>query len=253
MSMTASLYEGDMDSAYKILPHVCLVLLFTLKKPDVINIVVSALGFLYVVSCGSRGAMLCMLIFIAVYLATFKEYKRPWIAYGVLTALVVFIYNSIEAAISVLSEFANKIGMSTRIFAKLANGEFLQSSGRDTIRETLLKAIAEKPLLGYGIGGDHALAGSYAHNIVIEFWVSFGVLIGTVLLLWLLFIIIDALRKVANEDEKGLILVFVCSCLMKLFLSGTYLGETYFFFMIGLCVGVTRRYRRARNNRVMDM
>lgn len=253
MSTVASLYEGNMDAAYKILPHICLVLLFTLKKPNIINVITSVLGFLYVVSSGTRGAMLCMLVFIALYLAIFKEYKRPWLAYSMLAVVVAFILKMFDVIVSFLENFANNIGMSIRIFDKLANGDFFKSSGRNEIQDTLLKAISQKPFGGYGIGGDHTIAGSYAHNIIIEFWVSFGVVLGTALLLWLMFIILNAFKKTLYENEKGLILVLVCACFMKLFLSGTYLDETYFFFMIGICMGVIRRYKRAKYHDIVGV
>ena len=85
------------------------------------------------------------------------------------------------------------------------------------------------------------IIGIYAHNLLIELWVEFGLIIGTVLLLSLVITLWRAYINSNSEVEKGIIITMLCASFFKMFLSGSYIDEGPIFLLIGLCVGVIRK------------
>ena len=248
MDEIASLYEGSMDQAYKLLPHCCLVAFYAIKRTNIINVVLTIIGGIYLLMLGTRGAALLYLILIALLLIMGNRSK--WFiarTVAVSGGIALFISSSwYESAILWFYQKAQQFGLSVRIFDKLLSGSASQSSGRDVIREKLFAAIRENPFFGHGLCSDRIIANSYAHNVAIELWVEFGVVIGSILLLACILILLKGYLSSATDEMKGLVLVLIFSCFLKLFLSGSYLDERLLFFLLGLCVANIRRKRNVQ-------
>ncbi len=241
-----NMINGAMNASYEMLPHVCLVIVTALAKANVVNIVVSVLGVVITFAFGTRGPIFCILFLVLTYLVVFKKvYKRVWL-FSLLTIVILSIVFFYEEIIVMLLGTVERMGMSTRIFDRLLNGTLIESSGRDLIRATLFEAIGDN-LFGYGIAGDRAIVGTYAHNILIELWVSFGVFIGSALFIVPIFfatkLLLQKSKNVAVED--GFILALISACYIKLFLSGTYLTEMFLFLLIGVIVAEYKQNNKA--------
>lgn len=65
MDAVVSQYQGDMDLAYNLLPHCCLVAFYARKKTNIFNIALTIFGAFYLLMLGTRGAALILLINIA--------------------------------------------------------------------------------------------------------------------------------------------------------------------------------------------
>lgn len=241
MSGVASVYQGDMDLAYRLLPHVCMVMLYAMKKTNAINVISAIVGFFFVVICGTRGAMVIMIVFGVLYFVFLKTHKNPLATYSLLGGAGILAFVNMDHIFPWLYRITRRLGMSVRIFEKITNGIFWESKGRDVIRTQMIAAIQEKPILGYGIGADYTLCGSYAHNIALEFWISFGVVLGTIFLIAIAATVVRGFCSESNKLQKSFLLLMGCTVLLRLMVSGTYLDETCFFFLIGLCVGAVRR------------
>ena len=146
-----------------------------------------------------------------------------------------------DAVILWMYKNAQKFGLSIRIFDKLLSGTQLGSSGRDHLTEQLLVSIREHSLLGTGLCSDRMIIGIYAHNLLIELWVEFGLIIGTVLLLALVITLWRGYINSSSKVEKGMIITMLCASFFKMFLSGSYIDEGPLFLLVGLCVGVIRK------------
>lgn len=248
MSDAVSKYVGDMDHAYKVLPHCCLIAYYAVKRTNILNLVCVAIGCFYLLTLGTRGAALLYLVLIALLVIMGKNSKGTAVRTMILSGaaggfLVSPWYN---AAILWMYEKAQEFGLSVRIFDKLLEGEVAISGGRDIIRETLIYAIKENPFFGYGVCSDRVLAGNYAHNIALELWVEFGVFFGTAILIAVIIILFRGYKATKEEGKKGLILVLIFSSFFKLFLSGSYLDEKLLLFLLGLCVCGIRQEKRER-------
>lgn len=226
---------GDMDSSYKLLPHVCVLIAAALSKKDLLNISVSVVGIFTIISFGTRGPILCMLVLVICYMIFFEKiHKHIWFFCTVLLLVLCIIFFYDEFVQLILS-LIQKMGMSTRIFDMLLAGDIMESSGRNVIQARLLEAVSDN-WFGYGIAGDRAIVGAYAHNILVEFLVSYGLILGTALfVIPLLYTVVLLVRKIKNHQiEDTYILALISACYIKLFLSGTYLTESLLYLLIGV-------------------
>ncbi len=236
MTDIVSKYAGDMDAAYKILPHICMVIYGMINKPNLANIATFLVGFVLLFSLGCRGAFGCMLAFFIIMLLWFKKYKHPALTYTVfLTAgslIIVFFYRIVD----ILGQIAANLGLSIRIFEKITSGEIFASSSRDTILEQVWSKIVESPMLGNGIGADrNIILNGYAHNIIYEFWLNFGIPLGSILLITVILMIFRAYFATKTNNEKVFLVIMVFCGFVHLFMSGSYLTSANFFLLLGLC------------------
>ena len=246
MSDAVSKYVGDMDHAYKLLPHCCLIAYYAVKRTNILNLVCVVVGGFYLLMLGTRGAALLYLVLIALLFIMGRTSKgavaRIVVIFGAVGGFVVSPWY--DAAILWMYQKAQQFGLSVRIFDKLIAGEVALSGGRDTIRETLLYSIKENPFFGNGLCSDRVLAGNYAHNIALELWVEFGVILGTAILIAVIVVLFRGYKATKEEGEKGLILALIFASFFKLFLSGSYLDERLLLLLLGLCVCSIRQVKR---------
>ena len=238
-----SKYHGNMDLAYHLLPHCCLIAYYAKKKPNILNIAFTIFGAFYLMLLGTRGAALIMLLCIAWTLVLDQNSKKVLARIVVLCgAVAAFIISPLyETFILWMYKTAQDLGLSIRIFDKLLSVGQMDSSGRDVLAETLVASVKEHPFWGTGLCSDRTMVGVYAHNIALELWVEFGVIIGTIILVALIVICLRGYLRSTSSAEKGLIIVLICSSFFKLFMSGSFMDERWFFALIGLCVGAIRK------------
>lgn len=249
MTDIQSMYEGDMWSAYNLLPHVCVVSLAMLKKPNIINIVISVMGIIMIASLGSRGPLLCSVVAIAVYLLFFKKHKKRFLAYFIIIAVATVIIMKLDDIMQFLYDLSQEAGLSIRVFEKFFEGSFSDSSTRDAIAKRLYDRIAEKPAFGYGIFADRVAVGTYAHNIAIELWHSFGVVFGTMILGGITIVLLRAATVVKKVEQYALLFIpLLFAGFIKLFLSNSFLEEIYLYWLLGIAVNFIR-YSKKTNNK----
>lgn len=235
---------GDMNSSYQLLPHVCMVLVNALNKRNFINIFVSVLGIFSILAYGSRGPVLCIGTLVISYMFLFKKiHKHPFV-FSVTMIFIIAVVFWYEAIVVFLLELIGRVGLSTRILDMLLAGNIMDESGRDVIQRQLLEAISEN-WFGYGIAGDRAIAGSYSHNLLIELWVSYGVIPGTIMFVGLAFFLIKSLILRGEEHAEVVIIstVLFSSTVVKLFVSSSYLQEPLLFLLFGMIVAENKNRR----------
>lgn len=233
-----------MDQAYSLLPHICLVFYYFTRDKKIYDLLLSLLGAITLLFFGTRGpVLLCILFFIVCLLCFFgKTILQKVIAVMICSAIGTLVYYLSDRAVEYLGKLAANLGFSTRIFDSLSAESFFISSGRDVITETVLDYISKKPLSGYGLAYDRLIVESYSHNLLFEWCLSFGVIIGGMLFLMLIIGIIKSLINYRGSNCSIILLCIVFSCgLGKLFFSSSFLIEPYFFLMIGLIISMKSR------------
>ncbi len=228
--------EYNMSASYKILQHVILILYVTLKSPKWWNVIISILGVFLILSYGTRGPLGCCILFIVGYLIFFKTFRHKGIVMIFLSGLVVVLLKFINEIMMGFQLLLLNMNMSTRIVDKFLNDELENSSGRDLIHSTLWNIMKEDNNIGgYGICGSWYYVGTYPHNIITDFFFTFGYILALLLLILLSYIIVKALAT-KDVNAKGFIFVLTCSSVVKLFFSGTFIQEPILFFLIGYCI-----------------
>ena len=245
-----TLGTGDMNSSYNLLPHACLVFYRMMQKPNGWNISAFTLSALLLFLLGSRGPVLCIVIFAAVVLFMGKNIKRPvmFLIIAFVALLAIFIEDFLYIVLGWAYDLAETFGLSTRVFDKYLSGDFAVSDTRIQIRNAVMHYLNENPIFGLGIYGDRRVAGGhYAHNILIEILGQYGYVLGSIALITIAVYVIRAyLFSRSSGDAVGvLVLMLLMGCNLKLMVSGSYLAEPFFFFLIGYCTAQLRRKKEA--------
>ncbi len=245
------LEEDNMYVAYNVLPSTMYLLYYAsikIRKKYWIVAIGSALTmFVY----GTRGPILCIIVYIAVYLLhrfskTTSKRKVLIILSGLCVLAFVLSYDDLFIKIaSVISNIFERIGFSTRIFDFFISGDVAVSKGRDYLTNQVIEAISKNLIFGYGFAGDQYLLGVYCHNLILEMCCHFGVVLGSLILISLAVLTISALIKSrGNKKVFFFVVMIACMIYVKLMLSNSYTLEPYFYFMVGIFVAVNRNFIR---------
>lgn len=244
MDEVESVYQGDMWGAYNVLPHVCVIAIGMLKKATIVNVTLSSMGIILITFLGSRGPLICVSLAVLVYLVLFKSFKRPVLSWGLIIATFLLVAINLENIILFLYDLADNAGLSVRVFEKFLEGSLSNPSSRNVLADKLSQMIAEKPFLGNGLFSDRVAIDTYAHNIAIELWLDFGIVLGTAILGGMLFILAKtSLLLKKHRDYALLFIPLLFSGFIKLFLSNSYLEEMYLFLLLGVAVNFARAHK----------
>ena len=245
-----SLRYDDMTYAYGLCLPICL-LLAQRSKYDLPFILI---GVFCLFSAGTRGPLVCVVV--AYILTSFVKAQTPVrflinLLIGVLLILSCFTGIFIEILKSILEIISNITDQPLRILDHLNAGELSDSSGRDYIAATIRDAISHRFFMGYGIGGDRYILGytrskdpslphseTYCHNIALELFISLGAILGTIVLLWILY---RFFKMFVSKDNnyRTIAIAFFSGQIVKLCFSSSLLNEPLLFVFLGMSIATT--------------
>ncbi len=209
------------------------------------SLIFFVLSLIVILVLGSRGAILCIIVFMGLKLLrpqTKGIHKKIVMNLGIFSAgLFIFVY--LNEIISYMYYSLLNYGIYSRTLSLFLHGKIGASSGRDRIFQRLIDAIMEKPLIGLGIGGDRfSVSGSsYAHNLFLELIVDFGVVIGLVVGLVICFIVIKNLI-IRDSRKYNFFIIWVAIGLVPLLVSGSYLTTINFWTFLGISISLLRSH-----------
>ncbi len=215
---------------------VFIYLALTNKKWD--DIIASIVGVIMILMGGSRGPVLFLGVFLAMYLLRVlkRSKKKIIIIFGTII-LSVGLYVVCEPLLTGISSFITKLGFSSRFITTLLGGEITNDSGRIKIWRAAINMIKENPF-GYGAMGSrptiskYIIAG-YPHSIILEILIDFGVIFGGILLIAFLIASFKMLFTNRDSEWSGVFLIFwAASC--PLLISLTYWSIPSFWAAIGV-------------------
>ena len=236
-------YES-MSIAYALLPCVLIFVYQTIVAFSYTRAFILATSLVLLIGQGNRGTILNVFIFAMLALTLAADYNNKNILRLVIViAVMAVIYLYLPNIVHLLERFAvGKLGMSERVFDFIAE-DFYLSHGRDVLVEQSWEGIRDNPL-GYGFYGDRVLLSTYPHRLYLEVWLQYGLIFGTIMLGYIVYLLIRALNCVKNDFRMTLFFVLlICWVFIKLFISGSYTSEPSFFFLLGVCVNIIRHKR----------
>ena len=191
-------------------------------------------GLILVAGC--RGALVCYLSAILLYVifsgGVFRTRKVVSILLLLLTIVVISIFWN-EILIAVI-KLLDAMSIDSRTLTMLSNQSFFDDSGRSAIQKTIMDNVG---ILPKGLYYDRIAAnGSYAHNLLLELLLEYGILLGGLIIAWLCYHVVQSVFAVSKNPTASIVLYsLIASGLMRLMFSGSYLlNEPGFWFLIGL-------------------
>lgn len=232
--------DHNMGQAYDLLPHVLVLLWLWFEEGGGLNVVFSLIGILLLFSFGTRGPIVCVIIFVVSFFLFYKEFKYPVAGRITTVAVGILFYLFLKPLMTLLLSFLQAIGMSTRIAEKYLDNTIMDANGRDILHDQILNMIDSGPFWGYGFAGDRQFLGGWSHNIHLEMMAAFGRIPGTAIVVILIVFIVSTLYASKYSIYGKFMLLLVCCCI-ELFFSSSFLILPVFYLMLGYGMQIRRK------------
>ena len=194
------------------------------------------ISIVIILSLGSRGAILCLGLFIVLKLLRNIILATSYTGFFqtlVIIGLIIIIFLQIDKIIVFLNTTMLYFGIESRTLRLLLSDE-ISLSGRENIYSSVINALVENPLLGIGLGADRKFTTTgYVHNFYLEVLANFGVVVGSLFLILLTFLIIKSLF-IKNKDLYSLVIMWISLGFIHLMVSSSYLIDIKFWIFMGL-------------------
>lgn len=214
-----------------------------------VNAIASTVFTVFSVAYGNRGSVLAIAAFLVFCILHYTKLRRK-IALVLGISALAWLYVEFQDIINILIvNVIDKLGIHSRNLTLVLNNQITYSTHRmDEIWVYVFDAIKEKWWIGYGLCYDRVLSGDssvYAHNLVLEVWLSFGMIIGTFILI---VYIVGGLKLCFSKDDpgwSGLFAPFFISSTVLLMFNNSFCQLGFFWASIGVYLA----YRKGRSKR----
>jgi len=222
-------------SYYMLLPSIVYLDEF-LEKFTLKSIFISTVSLFVILALGSRGAVLCIGVFMILKLIimgrklNYKTILLYLLIIIILLTLCFFLDTILEGLYNILLRF----GIQSRsILLFLRDDVYL--SGREHFYKGALEEIAANPIFGIGLAGDRRILGGYVHNILLEMLASFGVILGSILFAVIILICFKGLLS-KNKNISSFIAIWFSLGFVPLTVSGSYVTAINFWILLGFAL-----------------
>ena len=244
-SLSRSVYM-DFSNAMSI--GLALLVFSGLINKNIFDMVMAIAGMLVLCIYGSRGALLTLFV-LFIYLF-WQKYKNGNMMIVCIVIGVVIIFAGPSIISTVLVKVSG-LGVNSRTIEKMLSGKFLVSKDRLSIFQYMISVIGNNFLLGTGIGGDRyylplkfsGTDASYAHNLILEILMDYGVLIGGLLISMLVYLIYKCFIKEKDIEVKAFLGAFFTIGFLQLMISRSWLTEPNFFIFFALLLTYSQSNR----------
>ncbi|MBQ8291232.1 MAG: hypothetical protein IJX88_01805 [Clostridia bacterium] len=231
-----------MTIAYFALP--CIIILYYSgreeKKP--LNLILSFSGMFFIFIGGCRGALLTLFVALFIWELLRPEEKRLYktigLAFGIILIMVIMFNLGVIA--KSLDGFFKSFGYSSRLLKKMIKqDDLLNSLQADNRVDLYSKIFNDLNILGHGVFGDWFLLNTYTHNFLLEVLYDFGIIIGSGLLILVVWFCIASYKN-ARQDKASLFfwVVFFSLLIIKMMVSSSYLTDSCLWMFFGVCFNI---------------
>lgn len=241
-----------MRMAYNVLTSVCVLGVIGLVEKKFVYNLLFWIALIAIFLSGCRGALAVGVVVYSLLLFIIRKVRySKWIISGVLLAgiLVTLNFDNLES-------FIISHDSESRIARKMDAGTLFESEGRVIIRTVVWSEIQARNYHPQGLCADRVISDrvlgrpSYVHNIILEFIVNYGLIIGVLLFISLLVLLIVTAKK--SEMAVTIVLCFFASySLSKLMISSSYLEELSFYIFMGALFAAHRTLRISNKKAIL--
>lgn len=243
--------DYDMSFGYQMEMAAILFIMIYFEERKLLYLLLSLFAMATGVLYGSRACILGYIAFVIVYFIWKGELNNRQLLVISLGVLAVITYKS-RTVIRMIYDLFASVGLRSRTLYYIAKGDVLEvdRARQDDIWPTLIYRLKEMPIFKiYGAYGDRYFLKAdraYAHNFLLEILLTFGYIIGGIILIWLLVQFVRVIRR--NKDIGGLMTIaFGCYSMCRLMFSSTIWEDPYFWTFIAMLVNCAKnRYRGER-------
>lgn len=195
---------------------------------------ISIIAFILMVIYGSRTAIISFIVFWVLKILFYDEglkYKKHIVKIVALLVLIFIIYAIFtdERILIYINKGLMNIGLNSRMLNTLLEGNIVLDKGRNRMWSTVWYMIIKHPIIGNGIYADRYELGIYCHQIILEILLDFGIILGCIIILFLVYKLGEILITCKKDEWKLLFILFLSMVIVRLNVSSTFWGDTNFW------------------------
>ena len=224
-----------MNFSYNMLLQVVFLAILLFKQFKWYRLILVITGCALIFIAGCRGALVGLGVSIIIYIFFYSNisFVKKFLLLMFLITTLMLLYLYFYDILKVFYDFLNSINIFSRTIEHILEGQFFDDSGRVELYDVVIKNLN---ILGHGLWGDKVILGdAYVHNIILEILCDFGIIFGTVIIVFLLYVIFKAFKR-SNPSYKIILCSLLSTGVVKLFFSSTMLAqEPGFYTLLGFC------------------
>ena len=243
----------NLSLGYSVLIFVLVFLHSALEKRKVSDWIGAIIGISIILIGGSRGPFLDIAIFLVLYvLLKISNSRKKVLLITTIILLAIALWIFFPLIITFMVQILNKFNVSSRFLIKLLNGSIADDSGRGKIWAVAIEMIKKNPL-GYGaMGSRHVIKDliyvAHPHQIFLEILIDFGVIVGTVIIVWLVVSSIKIFMMKDLDEWKDVFLIFFArGCQLLVSLTFWHSIGLWGALAVGVCIHYSHE-RRSLND-----
>ncbi len=242
-------YSMAMSSAL-VLPLLCIFSQY-LRRKNWLMLTLFLCGVFIIFCWGSRGSLLCIVCYLLFYALIYSTFKWRIFVYTILGICVIVNFLFADFIIKFLTYCQEEFNITSRTFMKIL--EYWRDTGDDgsfLARKELFEewknlvlsdpfssagVFRQIPIISIGPDGEFynfVNFAIYPHNIFLEITLVYGLVVGGIISLFLIWYLVRPLKK-ASSYQKKLWLIFMSASLLLMF-SGTVFNSLAFFALLGI-------------------
>ncbi len=252
--LTIQIVNGNSEQNYMSFSYNCIVFVVGawwvgIRRKNILMFVLGGLSTIMIVIGGCRGAVVCIAAYVVM---EFVLNKKIHIAAKIAFVLaVIALYLNLENLVLGLDRILRNFDYNSRTVKMFLEGTLESDSGRSRIFDSAMEIIKNSPVIGRGMAGasrflflelyevePYLIQHIYSHNLFLEMWMEYGVILGTFFIGWIFTNIITACLKNRHSGKDCMLYFLVAITLPKLMVTSTYISETPFFVLLALLVNL---------------
>ena len=239
-------YLDYMDYSYAILPATC-TLFYTSQYSNgkrLVYFTIFIIGIIEMLVFGARAPVVYCFIYVIGCIILYyrgKSISKRIIVSIMFLLLGIVLILQLDKILAVVSKYS--LFAYSYIIRRFLADNLISFSSRELIWESCISRLKTMGLYVGGFFGDRAYCiGVYPHNIALEILMSWGWIIGSIMLLVILIIIIKSLR--ADGAYRDVAWFFLMTGFSRFLFSGTYVREGKFWITLFVVIAVNSISRK---------
>lgn len=210
-------------------------------------LIASVIGTAVIFVYGSRNPFLAIVCFICIKVLLGEKRKQS------LSSIVKFFFvtfsivvlSFFKAILVLLATTLESFGLSSRTVYYLMNADAEDiTTGRAEIHDKLWNFILDNPFVGHGVAGDEAVIDELAHSLYLSIYITYGLILGSIVILYLITMTIRGVRKTTGLSHSILVM-YICLVFPRSFTGGDIWSNDYLWFMLALIMSVLYQRNKA--------
>lgn len=162
--------DEAMTAAYNMLPYVCFLIWNAFQRGGFWHFAIAVIATFILLSLGTRGPLICLVFFIAVYLVIFKKFKYDGVSKLLIGIVALFIYIFAFEFSIIFAALSAQLGLSTRVYDSIIENRMTnieESSGRDDLWKDILQTLSDnKIFFDFNLYADRLYTGHDSYMVL---------------------------------------------------------------------------------------